>query len=268
MSNGVLLFANNNSSIDYIKQAIFLAKRIRKYLNLPTSIVTSETNITNKEVFDKIIHYDDANFSNKRIYNDVSKTIVLNFKNNLRPLAYDLSPYDQTILMDTDYIVCSDYLSKFIDGAQDFLIFKDGIDIGADEDSQEFKYIGKNSVDFYWATVVYFCKTEKNKIFFNLLKHIQENYYHYVVNYNLQNTMYRNDFAFSIAIHIMNSFGQADIFKTFPNPILYTLDKDELLKIDNNSLTFLSRNNLHKTDNLDIHVMNKFSLERIINEIA
>ena len=41
MTRGVLLFASNNKSIDYVKQAAFLAKRIRKYMNLPTSVVTS-----------------------------------------------------------------------------------------------------------------------------------------------------------------------------------------------------------------------------------
>ena len=37
---GVLIFARNNAQIDYVKQAHFLAKRIKHYLNLPTSIVT------------------------------------------------------------------------------------------------------------------------------------------------------------------------------------------------------------------------------------
>ena len=40
MSNGVVLFAFNNSSIDYIKQAIYCAKNVKKYLNLPVQLVT------------------------------------------------------------------------------------------------------------------------------------------------------------------------------------------------------------------------------------
>ena len=43
MSNhkqGILIIAKNNAQIDYIKQAHFLAKRIKEYLNLPTSIIT------------------------------------------------------------------------------------------------------------------------------------------------------------------------------------------------------------------------------------
>jgi len=83
--------------------------------------------------------------------------------------------------------------------------------------------------------------------------------------------MYRNDHAFSIAIHIMNNFGQSNLFKTFPTPIIYTLDKEELLEINDTELTLLSRNSdkintvLHKTKDIDVHVMNKFSLEKLIS---
>ena len=37
-SKGALIFARNNAQIDYIKQAHYSAKRIRKYLDIPTSI--------------------------------------------------------------------------------------------------------------------------------------------------------------------------------------------------------------------------------------
>ena len=65
MTKGVLLFASNNKSIDYVKQAIFLAKRISKYMDLPTSIVT-DTDIESMypndvDVFDYIIHSNDMN---------------------------------------------------------------------------------------------------------------------------------------------------------------------------------------------------------------
>ena len=40
MNNGVLCFANNNNKVNYILQAQELATRVRKYLDLPTTIVT------------------------------------------------------------------------------------------------------------------------------------------------------------------------------------------------------------------------------------
>ena len=54
MNNGVLCFANNNSKVNYILQAQELASRVRKYLNLPTSIVTSTPNEVDSKLFDKI----------------------------------------------------------------------------------------------------------------------------------------------------------------------------------------------------------------------
>ena len=42
MSSGVLLFAFNNEQVDYVSQAQYLAKRIRKYLDLPTTLVTDD----------------------------------------------------------------------------------------------------------------------------------------------------------------------------------------------------------------------------------
>ena len=40
MSKGALVFARNNAQVDYVKQAHFLAKRIKKYLNIGTTVVT------------------------------------------------------------------------------------------------------------------------------------------------------------------------------------------------------------------------------------
>ena len=60
-NKGALIFARNNAQIDYIKQAHFSAKRIRRYLDIPTSIVTDsvkyleETYTDYKEVFDQVI---------------------------------------------------------------------------------------------------------------------------------------------------------------------------------------------------------------------
>ena len=72
MSNGVLCFAHNNGKIDYLKQAISLAKRVKKHLNLPTTVVTSTPNDltkTDKKIFDHVIEVEDQNSNLKRYYN-------------------------------------------------------------------------------------------------------------------------------------------------------------------------------------------------------
>ncbi len=42
MNKGVVLFAFNNGRIDYIKQAIHCAKRVKNYLKLPVQLITND----------------------------------------------------------------------------------------------------------------------------------------------------------------------------------------------------------------------------------
>ena len=57
MSKGVVLIANNNGTVDYVKQAIYCAGRIKKYLNLPVTLITDSEDYVSKiahDVFDKV----------------------------------------------------------------------------------------------------------------------------------------------------------------------------------------------------------------------
>ena len=126
MSKGVLLFAFNNESINYIKQAIFCAERVKKYLDLPVSVVT-DFKLSDSETkhFDKIISLD-SNKTNKKAYRDGSLSKrVLSFNNFGRESSYDLSPYDETIVMDTDYIVANEKLLNCFIQQKDLLLYKD-----------------------------------------------------------------------------------------------------------------------------------------------
>ena len=40
-SQGVLMFAHNNQTVDYIKQSIFAAMQVKKYLQMPVTLITS-----------------------------------------------------------------------------------------------------------------------------------------------------------------------------------------------------------------------------------
>jgi hypothetical protein len=59
MSKGILIFAQNNSSIDYIKLSIFAAKQAQHYLDVPVSLVTDSLAWLHKNYpdhpFDQII---------------------------------------------------------------------------------------------------------------------------------------------------------------------------------------------------------------------
>ena len=57
MSKGIIVFARNNSNIDYVKQAVFLAKKAKQHLNLPTSIITDGVDYL-KKTFDENVFED------------------------------------------------------------------------------------------------------------------------------------------------------------------------------------------------------------------
>ena len=278
MTKGVFLIAKNNGYVDYVKQAVFLARRIKKYLDIPVSIATDSIeyleNVFGVDDFDKIIKLDHVDGSNMKYFFDgtLSKKAA-SFKNANRADVYKLSPYDETIIMDTDYIISNDLLKSVFDSKSNFLIYKKSDDVAKVRDESEFDKISDTSIDFYWATVIFFRKTKTNKIFFNLVNHIEEEWSHYRRVYQITSSLFRNDFAFSIAIHIMNGFQTGSFAQQLPGNMMYTTDKDILWQLTDDQMMFLVEKKDYlgeytalKTTGQNIHVMNKFSLGRIIDK--
>ena len=274
MSNGVLCFAHNNGKIDYLKQAIFLAKRVKKYLNLPTTVVTStpkDLTAKDKKIFDSVIEVEDQNSNLKRYYNGTLHHHQLVFKNASRSNSYDLTPYENTIVLDTDYIICNDTLLNCFNQTQNFLIYDKATDLCDWRKLEEFDYIKDTGIKFYWATCFFFTKNSETKLFFNLLQHIQKNYEHYRKVYNLDKT-FRNDHLFSIGIHMMNGFEKGDWAGQLPGKMFYSLDRDFVHSIKDNCVKILVEKQnysgeyvLASTKDCNVHLMNKFSLAEHIN---
>ena len=275
MSNGAVLIARNNTEVDYVKQAVFCANRIIKFLDIPVSLITDNLEYVEKNhpdhPFDKIIIIEnDTNYTYKK-YNDGNfSRRNLEFKNTSRSDVYELTPYDNTLLMDTDFIISNSVLKNCFTQSNNFLIYKTGFELSDWRDLSEFNCISDTGIDFYWATVVYFKKSKETEMFFNLLKHIKEQWSHYRRLYNLNTDTFRNDHAFSIAIHIMNGYQQGNFTNPLPGTMFYTTDKDILLTINDTTFKFLIEFKTGAyfpasiTDS-NVHVMNKFSLNRIID---
>ena len=115
MTSGILLFAYNNSHIDYAKHAIFCAKNAKKFLKLPVSLVTDSKTYLQRQyenhidVFDSIIDDKTSSSQTKKFYNG-QQYKKLTWNNHSRPNAYDITPYERTLVMDTDYIVSNNSL--------------------------------------------------------------------------------------------------------------------------------------------------------------
>jgi hypothetical protein len=129
-------------------------------------------------------------------------------------------------------------------------------------------------VDFYWATVIFFRKSQENKIFFDLVQHIQDNWQHYNNIFQINSPYFRNDYAFSIAIHIMNGYQSGDFVKSPPGKLYFSSDKCVLWEIKDDSVLVLLEKPLYtgeytpiRLKNSNFHFMNKFSLNRCIDEL-
>ena len=162
MTKGVLVFARNNSQIDYVKQAYYMATRVQKFLNIPVSIVTDNSDYLKKtfsdheSVFDKIIDTGFTDTYTLKRYNDGTLAgRQLEFKNDTRTLAYNLTPYDETLLLDSDFLVNNDVLNNCFSSNKDFLIYKDAYDLANFRDYSEFDYVSDTSVPFYWERVYF-----------------------------------------------------------------------------------------------------------------
>jgi len=282
-SKGILLFAHNNQEIDYITMASVCARFAKKNLGVPVTVVTDSSSVKwafsqdpkIMEAFDNFVLTDDIPVlvdQDKRFYDGSLDYKKIRFNNGFRSLCYYLSPYDQTIVMDTDLLIMNDRLKNVWDTDEDFMINSDHFDLARYRDDSEFKKTSDRGIDFYWATIFYFKKTAWTKSFFDLYQHIVENYDFYVFTYQLPWHLMRNDYVVSVAIHIMNGFSNRSKPVKLPCTVYYTLDRDELTQINSkNELIFFVQKQDHlgeytliKTSTQNVHIMNKYSFIRNI----
>jgi hypothetical protein len=280
MTQGVLIFAFNNSEVDYVELSIYAAKRVKRFLNKPVSLVTDSSEWLYKtfpndvDVFDKIIESVDTTTQVKKFYDGADSYSNLVWKNSNRANCFYLSPYDETLVIDSDFIINSSFLEYCWDQNHNFLIYNKYNDLASWRNTSEFDYINQFSIPFYWATVFFFRKNSTTEHFFTLIEHIKDNWVYYAKLYRVPSTRYRNDIAFSIAIHMMNGFTSGDFAMPIANKLSYILDRDILISATDNKMTLLvnKENTVDQytaisTNSLDVHVMNKQSLLRVIRNV-
>jgi hypothetical protein len=280
MTQGAIIFAENNDSVDYVKLAVFAARRIVKYLDIPVSIITDSRGWILQAYpdhpFDQIIDIPYTPITpttqKKKFRDGGLSSQFLDWKNFNRTQVYDLTPYEKTLVIDSDYILNSDVLKIALESDYDFQIYKQSMDIALGRDVSEFKRINQYSIPFYWATVFVFRKNTLTQAFFDLVTYIKANWIYFKTLYSIDSSVFRNDYAFSIAIHIMNGKTTGDFAIELPGKMSYITDRDILVDADNSKMKFLIEKKnylgeylLAKTNGIDVHVMNKMSLSRYID---
>jgi hypothetical protein len=271
MSQGFLIFAFNNGTFDYVKQAFWLADRISHFLNKPVTIVSDEESIKGKHTNHNIILTVTDSYSNRSFQQADNKNVSRWFNGN-RYQAYELSPYDETIIVDSDYVICSDQLNLLFDQGNDFLTHRFVLDAAFKKSFDAFETFGQLQMPHYWATVLFFRKSQYAKNIFDLVSMIRNNYKYYSELYKFPSTPYRNDHAVSIAQIIANGHRIESVptiawsLLTLPYDATVTPINDVTFDI---SYEKWNRNRMmplrNRISGVDFHCMNKFVLEEIID---
>lgn len=279
MNKGIVLFAHNNRQVDYALMSIIAGGLAKKHLSVPVSLITDDSTVewlkecdkysVAESVFDKIIITERPVTANTRNLNDGNLKNVVPFNNSNRNTVWNLTPYERTLLIDSDFFIMSNTLSSYWEVDSDLLISSSMNDIVSEKRTGYFdRYVSETGVKLYWATTVMFTKNDKTKAFFELVDFIRENYSMFADIYRFSPDQYRNDISFSVAKHIFYGFEQVRSYDL--PPINTVLDKDMLVGVDvaKGKLDFLLSENLDNNyiaasvKDMDVHLMNKQSITR------
>lgn len=268
MTQGVILFAFNSPKFNYYDMALYTAKRVKHFLNLPVTLISDEDSLpkVQDDIWDNIISItpDKNNFRDWGVW-----------INKGRYQAYELSPYDETLLLDVDYVVNSDKLLKIFDFYDDFCCHNKTEYLMQPNSPQEL--LSAYSYETLWATVIAFKKTNRARQIFDTLRMVQENYDHYANIHSFVGGVYRNDYALTLALKIVN--GHSDNHNDYIPWNLIHIGKNTRIKKNeghelDSSFTVIfdnwQRGKIRKEyiviNDMDFHVMDKKLYEDIINE--
>lgn len=252
-SRGIVAFAYNVDTIDYVSIAEYTLALAGKQLDLPYTL------ITDREL---------KNDSHTMRY-DVDTSEFVKWRNVGRYHAYELSPYEETLVIDVDYLILDNNLNKIFDINWDYLLARNSHALTTNWPNT----MGKNSLPYVWATVFAFRKTARAKRYFDLIGRIQRNYAYYCALFNVDSRNYRNDYAFAMADTILNGYTIEK--KSIPGSILavdqsvqsMTVKDKHIVVKDTTKSYVLPRTNLHVMSKAYLQSDNfKILVNRLINE--
>jgi hypothetical protein len=281
MSRGIIIFAQNNEYVNYAETACASAGYARKNLSLfdeiclITNTETLESNETLiNEYFDRVIVSSIFQPENIRLFKDTTdKLEYASFKNMSRSEVYELSPYDETLVIDGDYFIMNNVLDQVWDSDNDVMINCKYRDV-SERHKENIEYIDNFSIPMYWATVVYFRKSEFAENLFTLISHIKYNYKYYYYLYNCSGNLFRNDFAFSMALHILNGSVAFDVPSLPIDYLNNSFDLDDIFRVNSHNDIIMycadaervTNHLLSRFTNMDLHIMNKKAIGRFIDD--
>lgn len=227
MTTGVLIFAFNNESVDYISMAAWSAANIHRHLGLPVCVVTDRP--TPCDHVDQMIHLDPAPTDTLRSFDDLDHPVT--WRNLDRVDAYRLSPWDRTLLLDADYVIASSQLKVLLDSHEDVLCHRLATTAAGSEDRMSGSItFGSARMPMWWATVMLFRRGERARMLFDVMHMVRQNWRHYCDLYGVGRSAYRNDFALTIALHVLS--GHTGHTNAIPWSLSTVLPDQQLSQVD------------------------------------
>lgn len=267
MNKGALIMAFGNDHVDYVALAAWNASNIRRHLDLPVAVITDDVGL-HGAAFDRVILADPPSGSGVR---NLSGTHPAAWHNTNRVDAYERSPWDRTLLLDADYVVASSSLRTIIDHGPAIATHRWAHDATERDDFSTMNFFGDFRMPQWWATVMIFDRGDQANVIFDSIRMVRDHWQHYQRLYSIRSSLYRNDYALSIALNIENghTLETTDIpwslATVMPDCDICVLDRDQY-RIDYRDAQ--NRARYITTNGQDLHVMPKKSLEAAVVSAA
>jgi hypothetical protein len=257
---GVLVYAFDNEHIEYMRMAKECARRVEVHWKLPVSVVTDVKTAARVQEgdFDRVIVIDEG-ADNKRFYQDYA--LNMSFRNGRRCEAQIHTPYERTVLIDTDFLVQT---RSVLDAwaKSDLSVSRAAYSVVQPRDlPADMVYVSEqNQIDMFWATVVCWnARSAKAQVFFRNWKKVVDNYSFYSTVFKFAKAPVRNDFAVTVALEMMRAANKStDCVLRYAIPTLTA--EHELLQL--HPMQVRSKDGCVVNVYSDLHVMNKRSLLR------
>ena len=267
MTTGALIFAFNTSHHDYVKMATWQAYRIKRWLKIPVSLVTDQQ--LHDSVWDQIIVRPTHDVKSQRWFADANASVQWNNFDRCDALA--VSPYQRTLLLDADYVIASKELKLMIDHGPEIWCYHQCYDAATGDMMQPLNEFGNFHMPMSWCTVLCFSNTVLSQYLFDCWQMIRDNWEHYRQLYAIPERLFRNDYALTIALTIINGHGKYPVHPSPMCAVMPTAGLETTSDPDQFRIHYVDRHgrSRHQTlRNQDFHAMGKQHLMKLIDAHA
>jgi hypothetical protein len=260
-SRGVVLFAHNNGETDYLGMARATAQRAARFLDLPVTLITDSQSAQGADlaVFDKVITTEPSRDNRRK------RQVWIN---RGRHQAYELSPYDQTLLLDVDYMINSQSLLSLFELPTDIAAY-DRVRFLCEDLGDE--KLNRHTAPIYWATCVRFDRSQRVEQVFNMMNMVENNYEHYSNLYGFQPYTFRNDYALTIALRTVSGHLGTEQH-SIPGTLLHVGNKVQVHRNTDTEYVLLFEDQVNRqvrsryitVRDQDFHMLGKYNFQQLV----